>query len=196
MTMEFLSAGARSPMPWKNGGGTTYEVAARREDEGGGLADFDWRISLADVAAHGPFSSFAGYDRIITLVRGPGMVLTVDGVGHRIDVPFQPFAFAGGSATDCRVLGGPLLDFNVMVRSGRVRACVDIVHLDGPVAVPVAVAESETVVVMDFQGRAMVRGTSRVELRPLDAVQLRAESEVSASSDATAVLAVVRLTDR
>lgn len=182
-------------MPWKNGGGTTYEVAAHRESDGAGLDDFDWRISLADVATDGPFSAFAGYDRIITVVRGPGMVLTVDGVEHRIDVPLQPFEFSGGSATDCRLLGGPLLDFNVMVRSGRVRATVGVFELDGPASMPVAVAESETVVVVTFQGRATVRGTSQVDLDPLDAVLLRAESGVSASCDPSAVLAVVRLVD-
>ena len=38
--------------PWKNGGGTTAEVAVH--PPGAGFEDFDWRISMADVAADGP----------------------------------------------------------------------------------------------------------------------------------------------
>ena len=189
MAMEFLPAEAREALPWKNGGGLTREVAAQRA-EGGGSADFDWRISMADVAADGPFSSFEGYDRIITLLRGPGMVLTVDGAEHRIDVPFQPFAFAGGSTTDCRLLGGPLLDFNVMARSGRVTASVEVLRLADGSRVPVAVGWSETLVVVVFEGRASVDGA---ELGPLDAVALPPESTATITAGGSGTAAVVGL---
>ena len=64
-------------MRWKNGRGTTYEVAT--SPDGSGTADFDWRISFADVDTDGPFSSFAGIDRVIVVVEGEQMVLTIDG---------------------------------------------------------------------------------------------------------------------
>lgn len=57
-----------------------------------GTDDFDWRISVAYVARAGPFSVFPGVDRIITLIDGPGMVLTVDGAEHRVDAPYKPFS--------------------------------------------------------------------------------------------------------
>ena len=41
-------------MPWKNGGGQTTEIVVH--PAGATLAEFDWRVSIADVDADGPFS--------------------------------------------------------------------------------------------------------------------------------------------
>jgi len=67
-------------VPWRNGGGVTREVLAARS--GSDPHDFDWRISIADVNASGPFSPFPGVDRIIILVEGERMDLVIDGVEH------------------------------------------------------------------------------------------------------------------
>lgn len=58
-------------------------------------ASFDWRVSVAAVDAEGSFSTFPGIDRLITLVEGKGMVLTVDGTPHPVG-PLSPFVFSGG----------------------------------------------------------------------------------------------------
>ncbi|MEU2378452.1 HutD/Ves family protein [Streptomyces misionensis] len=126
MTVRVLRADERPAAPWKNGGGLTREIAAA--PGGAGTSDFEWRVSLADVDRGGPFSRFEGVDRIITLVDGPGMVLTVDGAPHAVAERYAPFAFPGDAATDCRLLGGPLVDFNVMTRRGRAAARVEIVR--------------------------------------------------------------------
>ncbi len=52
--------------PWKNGGGVTREIVC--QPPGAGLAAFDWRVSIATIASDGPFSLFAGIDRVITLL--------------------------------------------------------------------------------------------------------------------------------
>ncbi|GHG11293.1 HutD family protein [Streptomyces filamentosus] len=112
----------RTATSWRNGGGVTREVAAG--PAGAGLDDFAWRVSLADVAAGGPFSSFPGVDRVITVVEGPGMELTVDGTPHTVAEPYAPFPFSGDAVTECRLLGGPLVDFNVMTRRATTTARV------------------------------------------------------------------------
>jgi uncharacterized protein len=61
---------------WRNGGGVTREVAVA----GSGGQDFEWRISIADVNAAGPFSAFPGIERIITLLDGERMDLLIDAV--------------------------------------------------------------------------------------------------------------------
>ncbi len=53
-------------MPWKNGGGSTEEIT---RDAGVGLDGFGWRLSIADIEASGGFSVFAGYQRIITVLK-------------------------------------------------------------------------------------------------------------------------------
>ena len=111
-------------MPWRNGGGVTYEVASSPADSD--LADFDWRISIAEVEAGGPFSAFPGIDRTIVLIEGEWMALTVDGRRHRFGVR-HPFSFDGGSETMCEVAGRSR-DLNVMTRRDRAIASVAIVE--------------------------------------------------------------------
>lgn len=64
--------------------------------EGAGLHDFVWRVSVADVAHGGPFSAFEGVERIITVVGGPDMALTVDEVSHVMDAPHEPVVTLAG----------------------------------------------------------------------------------------------------
>ena len=83
MGMDLWRRDDHRQMPWKNGGGLTREVAS--SPPGSALTDFDWRISFAEVAAGGPFSTFPGVDLVIILVDGPAMALTVDGVRHELN---------------------------------------------------------------------------------------------------------------
>ncbi|NSX02307.1 HutD/Ves family protein [Cupriavidus gilardii] len=113
-----------TPMPWKNGGGTTREIAAW--PPAAGLDTFDWRLSIADIAADGPFSAFPGIDRQIVLLDGDGVRLRArDGsFDHRLSAVGEPFAFAGETTVDATLLGGPTRDFNVMTRRGSCHASV------------------------------------------------------------------------
>jgi uncharacterized protein len=56
---------------WKNGAGTTREVARGPADAS--FDDFDWRISLAEIERDAPFSAFPGIERCIVLLQGTGM---------------------------------------------------------------------------------------------------------------------------
>lgn len=105
-------------MPWKNGLGITREVISRSSSDGSG--GFDWRISLANVGASGPFSVFAGIDRTIAVLQGDGMQLTVDGRRQPpLLVESMPFAFSGEAEVQADCLGGETLDLNMMSLRGR-----------------------------------------------------------------------------
>ena len=136
--MRLLRAADRVATPWKNGGGVTREVAAW--PPGVGLDDFDWRVSLADVAADGPFSTFPGVDRILTVIAGESLVLEVDGQSMRLE-PGAPFAFPGEASVAARLTAGPVRDLNVMVRRAAWAARVEpwrgdrIVAPEGPMLV-------------------------------------------------------------
>ncbi|MFB7599369.1 HutD family protein [Streptomyces sp. NPDC056160] len=187
MAPQILRAEDRTPAPWKNGGGVTSEVAVH--PQGAGTEDFLWRVSVADVAGDGPFSAFAGVDRIITLVDGPGMALTVAGAAHKVDAPYEPFAFPGDAVTECRLLGGPIVDFNVMVRRAEMTARVRVVRSD--TSVRPAAGTGVLAIVLD--GSAVLRHAS-VRLGRLDAVLLREGEGDSFGVDG--VLAVVDLAAR
>lgn len=106
--------------PWKNGGGTTREIATH--PPGAGFGDFAWRLSVADVERDGPFSAFPGVDRTIVLLRGAGMRLAGNGVEHALTECGAPFAFVGEAAIEARLVGGATRDFNAMTRRGSWRA--------------------------------------------------------------------------
>jgi uncharacterized protein len=107
----------------------------------------DWRVSVADVDTGGLFSAFPGIDRVITLVEGEGMVLTVDGTPHPVG-PLSPFAFSGDAATDCRLEAGAVRNVNVMTRRSRATATARIVSVAASREAEMACAAGETLLVM------------------------------------------------
>ena len=118
MTQLIQYASLRSA-PWKNGGGSTTEIAA--SPTGAGFEKFDWRISLATISQNGPFSSFPGIDRSLALVDGDGVLLDF-GDERFVLSPSEPLIeFAGEAAVHATVSGQQTTDFNVMTRRGRCR---------------------------------------------------------------------------
>jgi len=116
MTVLIPFAGL-APVPWKNGGGSTIEIAIGPPDAG--FDDFDWRVSLATIAEDGAFSQFPGVDRTLALVEGHGMTLQIDGEPTLISEAVPVVAFDGSSEVHARLSRGQTTDFNVMSRSER-----------------------------------------------------------------------------
>ncbi|MGW0559086.1 HutD/Ves family protein [Streptomyces sp. NPDC003016] len=154
MTVRVLGAAGRTAVAWKNGGGVTREIATW--PEGAGTAGFDWRISLAEVEGDGPFSAFPGVDRILTMTEGAGMDLTVGGERRLVDERYVPQDFPGDVATDCRLLGGRVVNFNVMYRRGRTAARVAVARGGMDVTVP----PGGTVVIVALEGAASFGGVT------------------------------------
>ncbi|MBV7477944.1 HutD family protein [Pseudomonas sp. PDM31] len=117
--LKVLRAKDYPRMAWKNGGGSTEEIT---RDAGTGLDGFGWRLSIADIGESGGFSMFAGYERIITVLQGDGMTLSVDGRNTRALLPLDPFAFSGESHVSCTLLGSPIRDFNLIYAPQRYAA--------------------------------------------------------------------------
>lgn len=180
MTLRPLPAAERVAVPWKNGGGVTREIAAW--PEGADMSDFVWRVSLADVGVDGPFSAFDEVDRILTMVEGEGMDLTVGGEHRRVDTRYEPRSFPGDLPTDCRLLGGPVVNLNVMWRRGGEAApTVSVVRSGLPVAVPAGPA----VLLVALEGTAEVAGLT---LGRYDAALLTGEDAELRATGCTAVI--------
>ncbi|MBL0899856.1 MAG: HutD family protein [Reyranella sp.] len=109
--------------PWRNGGGTTVDIAIRLDGE----AEV-WRFGRTPIVQPGPFSDYSGFDRVQALVAGSGLVLeTPEG---EIDVrqPFRPVRFAGETAITSRLEAGPVEVVNLIGRRERVK--IEMVVLD------------------------------------------------------------------
>ncbi|MBX3699457.1 MAG: HutD family protein [Dokdonella sp.] len=117
--MRVIPASEQRRLRWKNDGGWTTEIA---RDPLAGDA-FRWRISIADIERDGPFSPFPGIDRHLLLLSGNGIELDIDGAPpRRLVQRFGCVRFAGEATVDCRLLGGPTRDFNLMVQRATLRA--------------------------------------------------------------------------
>ena len=108
-------------MPWRNGGGVTHEIVRQPA-----VGEFDWRLSVAEVATDGPFSSFDGCDRIIVLLSGAGMDLQFleDARNVELRPPLGWHRFAGEERIDATLPGGPTTDLNLMWRRDALEATV------------------------------------------------------------------------
>jgi uncharacterized protein len=110
-------------VPWRNGGGITHE--AMRVPPGGD--SFQWRVSVAQIDASGPFSDFAAYRRFMVLLKGAGVVLTFssgpgtvgpsgrDAKACELRTVGDMAEFDGGLAAHCDLVDGPCVDLNLMV---------------------------------------------------------------------------------
>ena len=153
MSLRVLRAADYRRERWKNGGGWTTELAASRPAADAG---FDWRISIADVESDGAFSTFPGCDRRIALLDGPGMEIAfaeAEAEPLRLDQRLKFAAFAGEWSARGRLLGGPVRDFNVIVRRAAFRVDVLRRPLVGPM---VFLPEAATWFVYLAAGRAEV----------------------------------------
>ncbi|WP_328296717.1 HutD family protein [Streptomyces sp. NBC_00435] len=182
--IRILRAADRPAATWKNGGGVTREIAAG--PEGAGMDDFAWRASLAEVTADGPFSVFPGVDRILTLAQGIGMDLDIGGVRRLVDRRHAPQRFPGDRPTGCRLLGGPVVNFNVMYRRDAVSAGTAVVQGE----LELTVRPGETLLVVALEGAVGLEGSAG--LGPYDAALVTGPRELALRS--TGCAAVVRLT--
>jgi hypothetical protein len=183
-----LLARDRDASRWRNGGGITWEVAAGSTSERG---DFDWRISIAEVSQFGPFSGYPGIDRIITVIEGAGLDLTVDGSRYVLG-PYEPFRFRGEATTAGSPVGGVTKDLNVMVRRDCLTAELDLVELvpGQRLELPEPVGTT-VVVVLDGQVRAAAGG-KHLELLAPDGL-LAGGRPVVLVGDGPACVAVIEL---
>ena len=108
--MRIIRLADQRPMPWKNGGGITYEVAVFPADAA--FDGFAWRVSMAQVESDGPFSRFDGIDRSLAIMQGNGLRLLVDGATIELGAQSRPLAFPGDIPVSAALIEGPIMDLN------------------------------------------------------------------------------------
>lgn len=126
--MRYFSPRDYRSQPWKNGGGTTTELVRLPHPKD--PEKFLFRLSRAKVESEGPFSIFPGIERHLVLLNGSGMRLGFnDGHESTLNKPYQLLRFSGEDTIDCRLIDGPIEDFNIMVDRSWGEAEVSIVNV-------------------------------------------------------------------
>lgn len=173
-------------MPWRNGRGTTLELA-RSPAEG---AAFDWRLSAADVGSDGPFSPFPGCDRVLVLLEGAGIELQhADGRTTRLAQPFETVRFSGDEPIDSRLVDGPIRDFNAIVERTRFGVELAVVRSAERAAAACELATGGAeLLVYAFQGDAHVDGVTVAAGELLHVAPAPPRSRVASDGIALAVV--------
>lgn len=144
MPATLLKTSDLSRTPWKNGLGTTREIARGGEGPDG----WSWRLSLADVEQDNAFSLFPGCERTLALLSGDGLSLRVDGAPPvLLQDPLALVRFSGDVETYGTLHGGPTVDFNVITRRDEVEHEVVLMR-PGLVVTP-----ADTAVLLLVEGR-------------------------------------------
>ncbi|MDQ0710081.1 environmental stress-induced protein Ves [Arthrobacter woluwensis] len=168
--MEIIRFSSIRPEPWRNGGGVTREIA--RHPRGASDGSWDWRVSIAEVGKAGDFSTFPGMERVISVIDGELLVLTVDGEENAME-RYRPFRFSGDAVSSSALPTGDIRDLNVIARRGAFKGYLSILELSKKRAHPIF--EGQLAILLE--GKASVAeergeesGDGQVELGRYDAV--------------------------
>jgi environmental stress-induced protein Ves len=114
-------------VPWRNGAGVTRQI----------LAQDGWRVSIAELAGPAPFSTFAGLNRIFTVISADPVELSIIGSSQIAD-PLVPISFSGDAAVFGRPMNGAAQALNVMADAAT---SVDVVRVDGGLSISAGLVE-------------------------------------------------------
>ncbi|MET3206554.1 environmental stress-induced protein Ves [Arthrobacter sp. UYEF6] len=134
--MEIIRFAELRSEPWRNGGGVTRELASHPKAASAQDGAWDWRVSIADVSKAGDFSAFPGMERVLTVIDGELLLLTVDGDEHPLE-KYRPFRFSGEAAAHGALPTGDIRDLNVITRTGSFKGFTSIIELSKKRAHPV-----------------------------------------------------------
>ncbi|GAA5096473.1 HutD/Ves family protein [Wohlfahrtiimonas larvae] len=130
--MEKITFKNLAEMPWKNGQGTTRQIAIHPKDAD--ISNFQWRISAATVNAIGPFSNFDHVTRSLALLTGESITLDIEGKVVPLHRNGQPVSFSGSVPTAMIECPTPALDFGVMTNDHFVQHSLNQSHFaDGEI---------------------------------------------------------------
>ena len=104
-------------VPWRNACGRTRELLVWP-----GAGRWHLRVSVAEIEADAPFSSFEGIERCFAVLEGEGVTLALPQGARRLDAQSRAVRFAGEAAPMCHLIDGPTRDLNLMAQrdAGRI----------------------------------------------------------------------------
>jgi environmental stress-induced protein Ves len=134
--MEIIRYAELKSEPWRNGGGATRELASHPKAASAQDGAWDWRVSIAEQTKAGDFSAFPGMERVLTVIDGELLLLTVDGAEHPLE-KYRAFKFSGEASAHGALPTGDVRNLNVITRADAFKGYTSIVELSKKRAHPV-----------------------------------------------------------
>ncbi len=178
--MEIIRFAELRSEPWRNGGGVTRELASHPKAASAQDGVWDWRVSIADVSKAGDFSAFTGMERVLTVIDGELLLLTVDGAEHPLE-KYRPFRFSGEAAAHGALPTGDIRDLNVITRTGSFKGFTSIIELSKKRAHPVF--EGQLAVLLQGQATVSV-GNLSVSAAAAGAAEATGTAESATAAEA------------
>ena len=124
--MKLLKSTSYQVMPWKNGLGSTAQIAIHPADADFSSGDYLWRVSSATVRTESPFSQLPGCDRWLTVLSGEGLLIN----GFPL-LPLSPFHFSGDELIHSELIDDAVTDLGIIYRRDKVQASMMLNDLKG-----------------------------------------------------------------
>jgi len=170
--MEIIRYEELKSEPWRNGGGVTRELASHPLAASAQDGAWDWRVSIADLTKAGDFSPFPGMERVLTVIEGELLLLTVDGEEHPLE-KYRPFRFSGEAASHGALPTGDIRNLNVITRTDSFKGYTSIIELSKKRAHPVFQGQLAVL----LQGQATVSPGAAAEDEADDATEAAPATE-------------------
>lgn len=111
---------------WKNGAGLTLQIAIFPTDSSVAANNFLWRISSATVNSKNNFSQFSGYERILMVLSGDGLILN----GSPL-LPYEPLEFSGDQLIKCSLMNElPVIDLGIIYNKFKFLAQMKVIDVE------------------------------------------------------------------
>jgi len=159
-------------MPWKNGAGQTAEIDIQPAGRDFRNSDFDWRLSSAHIEDENQFSQFPGYNRILTVLSGEGLILNSQELG-----PFEVFEFEGEDKIECSLIENPVEDLGVIFKRDKYESTMQILDVTAPMYLKL---ETGTHFFLALSNPAKIDGT---ELDAPDILKVEDASSIEITGD-------------
>ncbi|KAJ3041589.1 hypothetical protein HDV00_009066 [Rhizophlyctis rosea] len=140
--IKLINANDYIHMPWKNGLGTTHQIAIHPPQRDFERDEFIWRLSVSEVVDSCSFSVFPGYDVGLVLLsdeiktisnRNRRQSFVAPASLHHNDnekaIPFKPmspYTYPGEWSTACRVKSGPLRHVSFVANRTRAQVSMNL----------------------------------------------------------------------
>jgi uncharacterized protein len=178
VTLTRLDSARYRRAPWKNGGGVTVDITGASVPGAapGAWEGVIWRFGWTRIERPGPFSDLSGFDRLLAVVEGRGLVLhPVGAPALDVRARFRPVRFPGEWRIESELEDGPVAVVNLM--ADRRRAAIELRFATG--IAPLAFEPGALVLYAAAGASTVELSGDAIELAPADAVQVESDEPIA-----------------